>query len=239
MAIPVSLAVLFTYMNNSSITRTEAAILYLTFGLLIFGIVMANLDPVWFDLRYVVEDGFIEWMTVLPLLLICVVTARRIRLLAANRTLWFLLSACLLIGFCIFAVGEEISWGQRLLNTQSPAFFKSYNSQKETNLHNLVLQGKSVNLIVFSRLMIIGMVFYLLVLPFLYVRKKWVKQWVDKLAVPLPQAYQVIALFLVFGLISLIPSGKRAELLEFGTCFLLLSIILFPKNSEVFRPAAK
>jgi hypothetical protein len=239
LAIPVSLAVLFTYMNNSSITRTEAAILYLTFGLLIFGIVMANLDPVWFDLSYVVEDGFIEWMTVLPLLLICVVTARRVRLLAANRTFWFLLSASLLIGFCVFAVGEEISWGQRLLNTQSPAFFKSYNSQKETNLHNLVLQGKSVNLIVFSRLMIVGMAFYLLVLPFLYARKKWVKQWVDKLAIPLPQVYQVVALFLVFGLISLIPSGKRAELLEFGACFLLLSIILFPKNAEVFKPAAK
>jgi hypothetical protein len=237
--IPLSLPVPFTYMNNSSLTKTEAAILYLTFGLLIFGIVMANLDPVWFDLCYVVEDGFIEWMTVLPLLIICVVTARRIKLLVAHRTFWFLISASLLIGFCVFAVGEEISWGQRLLNTRSPAFFKSYNSQKETNLHNLVLQGKSINLIVFSRLMIVGMAFYLLVLPYLYSRKKWVKQWVDKLAVPLPKTYQVIALFLVFGLISLIPSGKRAELLEFGTCFLLLSIILFPKNPWVFYPPSE
>jgi hypothetical protein len=223
-------------MSHSSLTKTEAAILYLTFGLLIFGIVMANLDPVWFDLTYAVEDGFIEWMTVLPLLVICMVTIRRIKKMAPTHTLGFLVSALLLTGFCLFAVGEEISWGQRLLNTRSPAFFMSYNAQKETNLHNLVVQGKSINLIVFSRLMIVGMVFYLLGLPFLYSRKNWVKHWVNKLAIPLPKAYQVIALFLVFGLISFIPSGKRAEMLEFGACFLLLSIVMFPKNQEAFQP---
>jgi hypothetical protein len=88
---------------------------------------------------------------------------------------------------------------------------------------------------VFSRLMILGMIFYLLVLPFLYARKKWAQHWVRQLGIPLPRVYQVIALFMVFGLISLIPSGKRAELLEFGACFLLLSIVLFPRNPEVFR----
>jgi hypothetical protein len=226
-------------MNNSSLTKTEAAILYLTFGLLIFGIVMANLDPVWFDLSFAVEDGFIEWMTVLPLLMTCLVTARRIKVLAPGRSFWFLVFSFFLIGFCLFAIGEELSWGQRLLNTRSPDFFKSYNSQRETNLHNLILQGKSINLIVFSRLMILAMAFYLVVLPLLYSRKRWVKHWVDKLAIPLPKAYQVIALFMVFGLISLIPSGKRAEMLEFGTCFLLFSIMAFPKNQEVFQPPGR
>jgi hypothetical protein len=222
-------------MNNSSFTKTEAAILYLTFGLVIFGIVMANLDPVWFDLSYAVEDGFIEWMTVLPLVLICVVTAWRIKRLMAERSAWFLFAALFLIGFCIFAVGEEISWGQRLLHTRSPEFFKSHNSQQETNVHNLVLQGKSINVIVFSRMLIVVIAFYLLVLPFLYSRKKWVQYWVQKLAIPLPQPYQVLTLILVFGLISLIPSGKRAELLEFGTCFQALAIVMFPKNPEVFQ----
>jgi hypothetical protein len=98
------------------------------------------------------------------------------------------------------------------------------------------VQGKSVNLIVFSRLMILGMSFYLFVLPFLYARKKWVQRWVYHLAIPLPKAYQVVALLLVFGLISFIPSGKRAELLEFGACFLLLSIVMYPKNGEIFNP---
>jgi hypothetical protein len=79
------------------------------------------------------------------------------------------------------------------------------------------------------------MAFYLLALPFLYSRKKWVQHWVHQLAIPLPKPYQVTALFLVFGLIALIPSGKRAEVLEFGTCFLLLGIVMFPKNPEVFE----
>jgi hypothetical protein len=87
--------------------------------------------------------------------------------------------------------------------------------------------------------MILAMAFYLVVLPLLYSRKRWVKHWVDKLAIPLPKAYQVIALFMVFGLISLIPSGKRAEMLEFGTCFLLFSIMAFPKNQEVFQPPGR
>jgi hypothetical protein len=222
-------------MSQSSISKTEAAILYLTFGVLIFGIVMANLDPVWFDLTFAVEDGFIEWMTVLPLLAICLVTGRRIKRLGLRHSSGFLFSALFLIGFCLFAVGEEMSWGQRLFHTRSPEFFKAYNSQRETNLHNLVVQGKSVNLIVFSRLMILGMTFYLLVLPFLYSRKKWVQDWVHKMGIPLPKTYQVISLFLVFGLISFIPSGKRAEMLEFGACFLLLSIVMFPKNQQIFE----
>ncbi|MGV3502141.1 MAG: hypothetical protein ACO1O1_00425 [Adhaeribacter sp.] len=223
-------------MNPSSLTKTEVAILYLTSGVLIFGIVMANLDQVWYDLYFAAEDGFVEWMTVLPLLLICLVTARRIRLLASRRSSWFVVAAISLICFCLFAVGEEISWGQRLLQTSSPAFFKTYNAQKETNLHNLVIQGKSVNLIVFSRLLILALSFYLLVLPFLYRRIGFIRSWVHALGIPLPKVYQVIALFLVFGLISLIPSGKRAEMLEFGACFLLLSIVMFPRNPEVFQP---
>lgn len=223
-------------MSHSPLTKTEAAILYLTAGVLIFGIIMANLDPVWFDLTFAAEDGFVEWMTVLPLLLICLVTARRIRLLAPGRSPWFLVAGIFLIGFCLFAIGEEISWGQRLLQTKSSDFFKAYNAQQETNLHNLVIQGKSVNLIVFSRLLIVAMGFYLLALPLLYTRVAVVRTWVDTLAVPLPKPYQVVALFLVFGLISLIPSGKRAEMLEFGTCFLLLSIIMFPRNREIFQP---
>ncbi|MGV3641935.1 MAG: hypothetical protein ACO1NZ_15525 [Adhaeribacter sp.] len=223
-------------MTHSSLTKTEAAILYLTCGVLIFGIVMANLDQAWYDLYFAAEDGFIEWMTVLPLLLICLVTVRRIRLLASRRSPWFLAAAVFLICFCLFAIGEEISWGQRLLQTKSPAFFKPYNAQKETNLHNLVIQGRSVNLIVFSRLMIVAMSFYLLALPVLYGRVGLVRSWVDTLGIPLPKPYQVLALFVVFGLISFIPSGKRAEMLEFGACFMLLSIVMFPRNPQVFQP---
>jgi hypothetical protein len=38
---------------------------------------------------------------------------------------------------CIFYVlGEEISWGQHLLNWDTPAYWAQFNDQNETNLHN-------------------------------------------------------------------------------------------------------
>ena len=37
----------------------------------------------------------------------------------------------------IYYLGEEISWGQHFLNWQTPEFFKIYNNQNETNIHNI------------------------------------------------------------------------------------------------------
>lgn len=37
----------------------------------------------------------------------------------------------------VFLVGEEISWGQRLLDWETPAAFRELNGQQETNLHNI------------------------------------------------------------------------------------------------------
>jgi hypothetical protein len=37
----------------------------------------------------------------------------------------------------LFVAGEEISWGQRIFNLQTPAFFQDKNIQGELNLHNL------------------------------------------------------------------------------------------------------
>ncbi|PIQ22948.1 MAG: hypothetical protein COW65_00165 [Cytophagales bacterium CG18_big_fil_WC_8_21_14_2_50_42_9] len=220
---------------QSSLSKAEAIILYLTFGLLIFGIVMSRLDPFWFEFIYVPEDGFIEWMTVLPLLLMAVVSVNRLVKLAPLRNSWFVISLLLFMGFCIFAAGEELSWGQRLFNWKSTEFFKENNAQKETNFHNLIIAGKSVNIIVFSRLVILFMVFYLLVLPILYQRSLKIRILAENFAIPIPQVYQIISLLLVFGLISLCPSHKRAELLEFSSCFLFLAIVLYPRNAYIFK----
>ncbi len=45
---------------------------------------------------------------------------------------WFALA-----GLCCFYVfGEEISWGQHILNWNTPAYWSQFNDQNETNLHN-------------------------------------------------------------------------------------------------------
>jgi len=38
---------------------------------------------------------------------------------------------------CIYFAGEELSWGQQLLNWETPKWFQENNKQHETNLHNM------------------------------------------------------------------------------------------------------
>jgi len=40
--------------------------------------------------------------------------------------------------FLLLCFLEEISWGQRIFMVKTPVFFKAYNLQKETNIHNLI-----------------------------------------------------------------------------------------------------
>jgi hypothetical protein len=69
-------------------------------------------------------------------------------------------------GFFLFAMiwlfifAEEISWGQRILNMKSPAFFVAHNYQGEVTIHNLTIlkPGFVYYYIVFSALGTFGWV---------------------------------------------------------------------------------
>ena len=74
------------------------------------------------------EDGPVEWLGALALLLAAIGFAS-----CARKSRWYILLAL----FCFFAFAEEISWGQRLFGFSSPTFFRQWNTQDETNLHNL------------------------------------------------------------------------------------------------------
>ena len=50
-----------------------------------------------------------------------------------SKNWWYLALALLLF----FLAGEEISWGQRLLNIATPAWELKHNVQSEMNLHNI------------------------------------------------------------------------------------------------------
>jgi hypothetical protein len=221
-------------MNQAPLTKVEIVILYLIFGLITFGIVLSRTDLYWFEFTYAVEDGFIEWMTVLPLLMCMVVTLQRFILVYSHRNWLFLTVLLGLAAFCFFAAGEELSWGQRMFKLPSSDFFQQNNSQHETNFHNLIINGYSINLLVFSRLIILMAVFYLLALPLLYRRKPFIREWVDRAGIPIARGYQVLAFLAVFAFISLCPSGKRAELLEFGGCFLFYLLVRYPLNRRIY-----
>ena len=221
-------------MSHTALTKVEVFVLYLVLGLIIFGIVLSRTDPYWFEFTYAVEDGFIEWMTVLPLLATVIFSFRRFLKLYRKRQWLFGITLLGIVAFSFFAAGEELSWGQRLLHLESSDFFRKNNAQRETNFHNLVVGGQSINLLVFSRLLIVVAALYLLVLPIAYQRSALVSSFINQTGVPIPRGYQIAAILIVFALISLCPLGKRAELLEFGGCCLFFLIVRYPKNIIIY-----
>lgn len=76
------------------------------------------------------EDGLFEYFTgllflVTSILFIIIYSLRK-------KIIHLVFALVFFIG-----MGEEISWGQRIINYQSPEYFKENNIQKEFNLHNL------------------------------------------------------------------------------------------------------
>jgi hypothetical protein len=185
-------------------------------------------------LAFTKEDGLVEWLTVLGLLLGAVVAWRRVIKLQHKKGVVFLVTSFLLGLVLIFGAGEEISWGQRILGLKSPEYFQEHNAQGETNLHNLVLGGVRLNRWIFSIGLTVILGSYILLMPYLYRSKSWMRRFVNYFGIPLPRAYQIIAFILVWGLTELMPDGKRAEIAEQGTTLLLFLIIAFPWNKETF-----
>lgn len=220
------------------LTLIEKVILLFVFVLLVIGVAASWIDVSWFNNVYVIEDGFIEWLTVLPLLIIVVVAISYLVKLSSKKSWLFSVTMCVLALLCFFVAGEEISWGQRIFQIESSSFFKKNNAQAETNLHNLVVGGVKVNKLIFSQLLILGAVIYLTVFPYLFKNKNWFKRLVNTFGIPVVRPYQILALVVTAILIA-VCQGRNSELLEFAGCFLFLLIVAFPQNKEAFTKQVK
>jgi hypothetical protein len=218
-----------------SLNRTEK-LAYL-FLILVFtlGIYYANTDLNHFDTVYTKEDGFAEYGTAFLLFCISILCFYRFfTFFKTKKTLWKFGVLAMAFVF-IFGAGEEISWGQRIFNIESSEYFLENNAQGETNLHNMVVDGKKVNKIIFSQLLTIVLVLYLIITPFLYQKLEWFKNLVNKFAVPIVKWHHTIAFLVSTSLIMLMPSSRKWELYElaFGVIFFL--IFLYPLNKQIFQ----
>ncbi|OUR93471.1 hypothetical protein A9Q84_18530 [Halobacteriovorax marinus] len=200
----------------------------------IAGAVISHQNLGWYEGVYVKEDGFIEWMTVLGLLIGAVACYYRISILKPFRGKLFLFCLFVLGSLFLFGLGEEISWGQRIFDIKSSEFFMKNNSQAETNFHNLVVGGKKINKIIFGTLLGIMIGFYFLILPVLYRKVEKVKKLVDSMAVPLPKNFHIVAYLILVGITELIAGGKKGEILEFGGVWIFVLMTFRPYNREIF-----
>jgi hypothetical protein len=221
------------------LSRIEKLILAVVLVLLLVGMGLSHYDHALFREAYVIEDGFIEWLTVFGLVLCAGACGYRVVTLWGQKKPLFIAVLAFMTAVFLFGAGEEISWGQRILNIETSEFFEQHNAQGEMNLHNLRVNGVKINKIIFAKGLGIAFLLYLAVLTPLYRKKAAVRRFLDRLAFPVPQNYQIIAYVLVLLIVEgLTDSSKRGEMTEFAIVFVVYLNLMYPGNKALFSRQA-
>ena len=219
-------------MQKNKLSGLEKIVLSIVFVLMVIGIIAAWVNKTWFLESYVVEDGFIEDVTLIPLAILTLTCLILLFKYARKKNAWFFFTYLFIALGSFFILGEEISWGQRIFGFQTSEYFREHNSQDEENIHNLIIGGEKLNKIIFTDVLVAGVAIYLIVIPWLYNKKPGFKNFIDKAAFPVARLYQIIGCLLVFGLSFLTFDSKGAELLEFGGSAMFMLIVLNPLNKR-------
>ena len=178
--------------------------------------------------NYIREDGPVEYLTALLLFFSSLVCFYRVfQYRKIKKPLWILTWTVLGLLF-FFAAGEEISWGQRILGIQSSEFFLQHNKQGETNLHNLTVKGKNLNIIIFSRLMFVVLFIYFALSRLMVWKISVIRNLVNRFKVPLPGIQHIVIMLAATLFILLIHIAKESELHELSFGFIFLMIFLNP-----------
>lgn len=188
----------------------------------------------YFEQSFSAEDGIIEWSTTLLLLWSSLFLLKKLIALNGFKSILWKIGTLFLIIIFFFGAGEEISWGQRIFNIQSNTFFLESNSQQETNLHNLMVGKHSVNKIIFGKLIVLGLIFYLLIIPVLANKYYWLSKFINRFAIPIVKIHHTLAFIIATILVLCINSDRKWEVYEF--CFALIFALIFynPRNNAIY-----
>jgi len=179
---------------------------------------------------YVREDGPAEYATAFFLFAGSLVAIFRAFSCCRGKRHLPVLTWSVLSFLFFFAAGDEISWGQRIFNIESSEFFLKYNKQAETNIHNLVVAGKSINMIIFSRMVLIALLFYFIILPVLAKKPGLIRRLVEKFGLPLPSLRHIIIMGVSTALIAVIRMAKGSELNELAFSVIFFLVFLNPRT---------
>ncbi len=100
---------------------------------------------------------------------------------------------CLALVFLLGA-GEEISWGQRIFNVNTPDWLETINNQKETNLHNIYFFKDDI-LFTIDSLFNIFWFILTLALPAACVLNKSFKKFIEKYMPVVPLSIGLLFMF--------------------------------------------
>jgi hypothetical protein len=177
------------------------------------------------------EDGVAEYLTALFLFASAITfvfkTASAVRMRNPKQIFF----GVMVVLMFIFGAGEEISWGQRLFGIETGEYFMANNYQKEINLHNLEIGGVDLNILIFSQMMFIGLMFYFVVLGLLTWKVKVVRKLVIDFGVPIPRWHHTVVLLVSNYMVTTISLVKESELHELALAGVLFLVFLNPAKS--------
>ncbi|MGQ7871430.1 hypothetical protein [Sunxiuqinia sp. sy24] len=177
---------------------------------------------------FVREDGPVEYPTALFLFFCSLIGVYRVyEYRTLKKPLWLLTWGAMAFLF-FFAAGEEISWGQRIFGIESSEFFLEHNKQAETNLHNLIVGGQNINILIFSRLMFVVLIVYFVFSHLLVKKVAFVRRLVNQFRVPLPKTQHLVLMAVSTVMVLLIGLKKESELHELSFAFVFFLIFLNP-----------
>jgi len=145
------------------------------------------------------EDGFFETLTAIFFLITSIFffikfhkekTGNDFLFLKTKKNYFFLiLGIVFFLGF-----GEEISWGQRIVNIETPETLKKINTQNEINIHNLIIfdktdaEGQSKSFLAkfwnIERLFSLFWFFYCVLIPVFEKYSLAISRWLKKIHLP-------------------------------------------------------
>jgi hypothetical protein len=183
-------------------------------------------------LVYVQEDGFVENLTAIFLFLCSIACLYRVfEYRKMKKPLWIFTYVALTILF-FFAAGEEISWGQRIFGIQSSEFFLEHNKQAETNLHNMIVNGKNLNRLIFAAPMFIVLTIYFVFLRLMVAKIPFVHNLADRFRVPLPRNQHIAVVVIATLMILTLKMVKVSELHELSFAMIFFLIFLNPLYAD-------
>jgi hypothetical protein len=182
-------------------------------------------------LRALHEDGPVEWATVGAFVAggLCFFVAAGRRASAGRRRRLFLL---LLGVVCVLSALEEMSWGQRVLGVETPAFFEQHSDQREINAHNVLQRWLDVKT---KHVAGVALALYGVLLPILALAAP-VRRLCDRLGLPVPPLALVPGFLLGALLMRDRPSGQEEELGELFLALGLMFVGLLALAGEPSRP---
>ncbi|MCK0149652.1 hypothetical protein MWU54_06435 [Marivita sp. S6314] len=183
------------------------------------------------------EDSLIENITAVALVISGLILLRR-AINARHAVTRGALALGVVYGLLyIWAGGEEISWGQRIIGFESPAYFQENNDQQEFTFHNLVIGGVKLDELIFGPVLSYIILSYLIVLPVLWPRVTWVQTLTQRMMIPVPRLQHAGFALVVTLIIPLLNESRRWEVYECIFALLSMAIFLYPANPVENRDA--